>query len=87
MLLAVQDLIDDKDATYEHIKAPLLNHFGDSVQHKATKLFSPPPRITEKPSEVFAELQTIFPMTDEALKLLLYLDYPILCSYSYLLIL
>ena len=30
-LLAVQDLIDDKDATYEHIKAQLLNHFVDSV--------------------------------------------------------
>ena len=70
-LLAVQDLIDDNDTTYEQIKTRLLNHFGDSVQHKVTKLFSCPPQMTKKPSEILAELRTIFPsnsMTDEALK-------------------
>ena len=35
-LFAVQDLIDDNDTTYEQIKTRLLNHFGDSVQHKVT---------------------------------------------------
>ena len=70
-LLAVQDLIGDNDTMYEQVKTRLLNHFGDSVQHKVTKLFSCPPQMTKKPSEIFAELRTIFPsnsMTDEALK-------------------
>jgi len=39
LILAVQDLISDDDAAYEQIKERLINHFGDSVQHKVTKLF------------------------------------------------
>ena len=58
-LLAVQDLIADKDTTYEQVKTRLLNHFGDSVQHKVTKLFSCPPQMIKTPSEIFAELRTI----------------------------
>jgi len=44
-LLAVQDLTSDNDAVYEQFKERLINYFGDSVQHKVTKLFSNPLKL------------------------------------------
>jgi len=69
-LLTVQDLIET-DVSYEQLKARLLNHFDQTTQQKVTKLFSNPPQTNKRPSEILAELRSVFPskeMTDEALK-------------------